>query len=156
MKWRRQLHKWGNKARDNYLGHESIHYSLWHLTLFTLRLFCVPKHHASFQHCSVWWLNSPSSCQETNGPEWRVRFKTRVSCLWLGGIQEINLKSLSILMKIMCVFRNTFPIICCDRFCHWLPSGIWRRCILLSHTGNVVSSLSVIALTHILCNCVIV
>lgn len=60
---------------------------------------------------------------------------------WWYSRNQSKITSFSILMRVeVCVFRNTFLIICCDMFCNWLPSGIWRWCILLSCTRSLFIS----------------
>lgn len=105
------------------LGCQSIHYSLWCLTAFTLCLLCVPKHHASLLCQAVWQLNSLSSSQGTKRLE--QIFVTRSRCLQLEWHlrNQSEISPLGMLMKgDVCVRRNMVLLICRDAFCHRLPS----------------------------------
>lgn len=123
-----------HQAREDDLGCQSIRYSLWRLTAFTLHLLRIPKHRVSFQHWAVSQLNSLSSCQGTKGPECKNRFydKVRTPLAWWHSRNQSEISPFGILMKEdVCVCRNAFLLIRGDTFCHWLPDGLCRRCILL-------------------------
>lgn len=138
MMWTWLWYKWGIKAGKDDLGCQSIHYSLWHLTVFTLHLPCVPEHRVSFPLCCL-ALKFTLKLLRNQGAWMENRFYDKVGTplAWWCSRNQSEISPFGIVMKgDICMCRNTFLLICRDTFRHWLPGGLWRRRVLLLCTRN--------------------
>lgn len=84
-------------------------------------------------------IKFPLKLSRNRGAWMENRFydKVRAPLAWRHASNQSEISPFGILMKRdVCVCRNKFLLIRRDTFCHWLPGGLWRRCISLSCTRN--------------------